>query len=110
MRPAAKPVVSNKSPLVPEGPKKSCLSEIQRLQKVRFPIPQQLLCHLHICSQERDERRKNMDAAKLERAAEDQRNKDAGNPGDVDFMRMIRKYRDTEAPLEQAHTTPGLSY
>src|SRR4051812_45408932 len=48
-----------------------------------------------------------MEAAKVERAAEDQRNRDNGNPGDVDFMRMIRRYRETEAPAEQAHYTPG---
>lgn len=49
-----------------------------------------------------------MEAAKLERAAEDQRNREAGNPGDVDFQRMIRKYRENDAPAEQPHYPPGI--
>jgi kinesin family protein 2/24 len=35
-----------------------------------------------------------MEQAKIERAAEEQRNRDAGNPGDVDFQRMINVYRN----------------
>lgn len=67
------------------GGKKSCLSEIQRLQK------------------ERDERRRAMEQVKLEKAAEEQRNRESGTPGDVDFQRMIRIYREHQAPLEQSH-------
>jgi hypothetical protein len=38
----------------------------------------------------------------LERANEEQRNREMGNPGDVDFQRMIRLYRQSkEAPVEQ---------
>jgi kinesin family protein 2/24 len=65
--------------------KATTLSEIQRLQR------------------NRDERRKAMDQAKLERAAEEQRNKESGNPGDVDFQRMIRLWRE-QAPSEREHS------
>jgi len=38
----------------------------------------------------------------LERANEEQRNREMGNPGDVDFQRMIRQFRlGKEAPVEQ---------
>lgn len=43
--------------------------------------------------------------AKVERAAEEQRNRENGTPGDVDFQRMIRNYRERDAPAEQVHTT-----
>lgn len=66
------------------GPKKNTLSEIQRLQR------------------ERDERRKNMEQMKIDRAAEELRNRENGTPGDVDFQRMIRAYRD-QAPPEKPH-------
>ena len=53
---------------------------------------------------DRDERRRVMEQAKIDRAAEDQRNRDAGNPGDVDFQRMIRGYREhPTTPMEQPH-------
>jgi kinesin family member 2/24 len=48
-----------------------------------------------------------MEQAKNERAAEEQRNRDAGMPGDVDFQKMIRLYRDGDAPSYQEHTMPG---
>lgn len=68
------------------GGKKNTLAEIQRLQR------------------ERDERRRVMEQAKVDRAAEEQRNREMGNPGDVDFQRMIRLYREGAAtPTEQVH-------
>ena len=46
----------------------------------------------------------------VDRAAEEQRNKDAGNPGDVDFQRMIRIYREgPTAPVEQGHRVNNLA-
>ena len=65
-------------------PKKNTLSEIQRLQK------------------DRDERRKNMEKMKHDRAAEELKNRESGTPGDVDFQRMIRAYRE-QAPAEKPH-------
>lgn len=44
-----------------------------------------------------------MEQAKQERANEEQRNRENGTPGDVDFQRMIRIYRDSQAPPEQVH-------
>jgi len=63
------------------------LAEIQRLQK------------------ERDERRKAMEQFKNDRALEEQRNRENGTPGDVDFQRMIRAFRSdaTQMPSEEAH-------
>lgn len=46
-----------------------------------------------------------MEMAKQERAQEEQRLRDAGTPGDVDFQRMIRNYRETQAPEPQEHLT-----
>lgn len=69
--------------------KKNTLAEIQRLQK------------------ERDERRRAMEQFKTDRAAEDQRNRDNGNPGDVDFQRMIRAFRAGEASAGEKHYPPG---
>lgn len=63
------------------------LAEIQRLQK------------------ERDERRRVMEQFKTDRALEEQRNRDKGNPGDVDFQRMIRTFRTDPAqmPTSEKH-------
>lgn len=70
-------------------PKKvNTLAEIQRLQR------------------ERDERRKAMEQAKLERNLEEQRNRENGTPGDVDFQRMIKQYRENSIQ-ELQHMPPG---
>lgn len=73
---------------VKSQPKKNTLSEIQRLQR------------------EREERRKATDQARLNRAADEQRNIDNGTPGDVDFQRMIANFR-SNAPGEKPHAAPG---
>ncbi len=70
----------------PAPVKKNTLAEIQRLQ------------------QERDERRRQMAQFKKERADEDKRNQESGNPGDVDFQRMIRSWRDSSGLVELPHT------
>lgn len=44
-----------------------------------------------------------MEQVKQERAAEEARNREKGTPGDVDFQRMIRNYRDKDAPAIQPH-------
>jgi kinesin family member 2/24 len=69
--------------------KNNCLSEIQRLEK------------------EREDRRRNAEEKKVERAAEEARNRANGNPGDVDFQKMIREYREDDLPPEEQHTPPG---
>ena len=46
---------------------------------------------------EREERRRLMQERKIERAEEEQRNLAAGNPGDVDFIGLVRKWRDEHA-------------
>jgi hypothetical protein len=68
---------SNRNPPPGAGKGKSTLGEIQRLEK------------------EREARRRNMEERKLERAAEEQRNRDKGlGDADVDFQRMIQMFRD----------------
>jgi kinesin family protein 2/24 len=44
-----------------------------------------------------------MELFKQERAAEEQRNRDNGTPGDVDFQRMVRQYRTEQSPSEKDH-------
>jgi len=46
---------------------------------------------------EREERRRLMQERKIERAEEEQRNLAAGNPGDVDFIGLVKKWRDEHA-------------
>eukprot|EP00550_Attheya_septentrionalis_P012955 CAMPEP_0198304958 /NCGR_PEP_ID=MMETSP1449-20131203/57663_1 /TAXON_ID=420275 /ORGANISM="Attheya septentrionalis, Strain CCMP2084" /LENGTH=591 /DNA_ID=CAMNT_0044007487 /DNA_START=561 /DNA_END=2336 /DNA_ORIENTATION=- len=51
---------------------------------------------------EREERRRAMVERKKERAEEEQRNIAAGNPGDVDFIGLVREWR--KAHMDQAET------
>ena len=44
-----------------------------------------------------------MELFKQERAAEEQRNRDNGTPGDVDFQRMVKQYRTEQCPSEKDH-------
>eukprot|EP00605_Chrysophyceae_sp_TOSAG23-4_P001525 GSChrysophyteH1.ASY1.ANO1.1673.1 assembled CDS len=44
---------------------------------------------------------------KKDRADEDRRNQEAGNPGDVDFQRLVRNYRESSAPTKQPHRNSG---
>lgn len=67
----------------------NCLSEIQRLEK------------------DRDDRRRNMEERKQERATEEARNRANGNMGDIDFQRMIKEYREEQVPPEEPHSPPG---
>jgi len=46
---------------------------------------------------EREERRRLMQERKLQRASEEQRNLAAGNPGDVDFIGLVKKWRAAHA-------------
>ena len=69
--------------------KDSCLNAIQKMER------------------QRDERRRNMEERKVERAAEEARNRANGNPGDVDFQKMIRLFRQDELPEEEEHAPPG---
>jgi kinesin family protein 2/24 len=44
-----------------------------------------------------------MEQFKVDKAAEEQRNRDSGVSGDVDFIRMIKNYREKNAPEEMVH-------
>jgi len=50
---------------------------------------------------EREARRRAMQDRKLERAEEEQRNLAAGNPGDVDFIGLVRKWREANVPASE---------
>mmetsp|Transcript_34252 Transcript_34252/g.48677 ORF Transcript_34252/g.48677 Transcript_34252/m.48677 type:complete len:561 (+) Transcript_34252:74-1756(+) len=56
---------------------------------------------------EREERRRAMQERKMERAEEERRNLAAGNPGDVDFIGLVRKWRKEHShevqELETSH-------
>ncbi|DBA03147.1 TPA: hypothetical protein N0F65_003867 [Lagenidium giganteum] len=55
----------------------------------------------------REDRRRAMAAAKLEREKESQLLEKMGQPGDIDFQRMIRAFRDSNADKKQPHAPPG---
>jgi kinesin family protein 2/24 len=69
----------------PKAERRNTLAEINRLQK------------------ERDERRKQVELFKKERILEEMKNKEEGTPGDVDFQRMIKKYRLEHDNHEKPH-------
>ena len=54
---------------------------------------------------EREERRRVMQERKVQRAAEEERNIAAGNPGDVDFIGLVRKWKEDHADTAQPHST-----
>ena len=72
----------------PPAARKNTLAEIQKLER------------------DREERRRNMQKLKQERADEDKANRAAGRPGDVDFQRMVRDYRSS-AGKRQPRALPG---
>lgn len=61
---------------------------------------------------EREERRRVMQERKLERAEEEQRNIAAGNPGDVDFIGLVKKWRtehkNDALPIESETAQPKI--
>ncbi|KAL7464037.1 hypothetical protein ACHAXS_004376 [Conticribra weissflogii] len=52
---------------------------------------------------ERQQRRRAMKELRVGRAEEEQRNLALGNPGDVDFIGLVRKWREEHSGLVQAH-------
>ena len=58
------------------------------------PAKDQTCLRIERMEAEREERRRTMKARKIERAAEEKRNLEAGNPGDVDFIGMVRRWRE----------------
>eukprot|EP00592_Proboscia_alata_P003340 CAMPEP_0194378562 /NCGR_PEP_ID=MMETSP0174-20130528/36125_1 /TAXON_ID=216777 /ORGANISM="Proboscia alata, Strain PI-D3" /LENGTH=599 /DNA_ID=CAMNT_0039160689 /DNA_START=174 /DNA_END=1973 /DNA_ORIENTATION=+ len=55
---------------------------------------------------ERQARRKAMSDRRVERAEEEQRNLAAGNPGDVDFIGLVRKWREAHVGPKQSRPQP----
>lgn len=52
---------------------------------------------------EREERRRAMKEMRVERAEEEQRNIAQGNPGDVDFIGLVKRWREEHFSLAQPH-------
>uniref|UniRef100_A0A7S4JQC1 Kinesin-like protein n=1 Tax=Odontella aurita TaxID=265563 RepID=A0A7S4JQC1_9STRA len=52
---------------------------------------------------EREERRRAMQDRRAERAAEEERNLKAGNPGDVDFIGLVRRWREEHGGSARPH-------
>ena len=63
------------------------------------PAKDQTCLRIERMEAEREQRRRTMKARKIERAAAEQANIAAGNPGDVDFIGMVRTWRE-----EHRHT------
>ncbi|KAJ0394263.1 hypothetical protein P43SY_004640 [Pythium insidiosum] len=55
----------------------------------------------------REDRRRAMAAAKKEREMEMMLNERRGQPGDVDFQRMIKTFREQNSDKRQPHASPG---
>ncbi|GLD95079.1 hypothetical protein PINS_up003704 [Pythium insidiosum] len=55
----------------------------------------------------REDRRRAMAAAKKEREMEMMLNERRGQPGDVDFQRMIKTFREQNSDKRQPHAPPG---
>ncbi|KAG7393703.1 hypothetical protein PHYPSEUDO_004466 [Phytophthora pseudosyringae] len=55
----------------------------------------------------REDRRRAMAAAKRERQRESQLNEKLGHPGDVDFQRMIKAFREQNKDKSRAHAEAG---
>mmetsp|Transcript_6322 Transcript_6322/g.8536 ORF Transcript_6322/g.8536 Transcript_6322/m.8536 type:complete len:592 (-) Transcript_6322:506-2281(-) len=76
------------------------------------PAKDQTRLRIERMEAEREERRRLMQERKIERAEEEQRNLAAGNPGDVDFIGLVRKWReshsDTAYPLSSAKQQPKI--
>eukprot|EP00804_Cyclotella_cryptica_P009693 CCRYP_011250-RB/>CCRYP_011250-RB protein AED:0.03 eAED:0.03 QI:182/1/1/1/1/1/2/276/576 len=60
---------------------------------------------------DREERRRRQEAMRIERAAEEKRNVAQVNPGDVDFIGLVRQWREEHSGLARSHTegSGGLS-
>ena len=52
---------------------------------------------------EREDRRRAAQERKQSRAQDQQRSKDAGDPGDIDFIRLVRKWRASHQEQAQSH-------
>lgn len=52
---------------------------------------------------EREERRRAMQERKASRAEDQQRSKEAGDPGDIDFIRLVRKWRASHVGDARPH-------
>ena len=53
--------------------------------------------------EERERRRNQIKQARVDRAAEEKRNISAGNPGDVDFIGLVQRWREEHAGIAQPH-------
>jgi len=58
------------------------------------PAKDQTCLRIEKMEADRLERRRTMQAERAERAAEEKRNLEAGNPGDVDFVGLVRRWRE----------------
>ena len=70
------------------------------------PAKDQTCLRIERMEAEREERRRTMKARKIERAAEEKRNLEAGNPGDVDFIGMVRRWREEHRRMAKSRGDP----
>ena len=65
--------------------------------------PDQTRLRIEAMHEERERRRNQIKQAREDRAAEQERNISAGNPGDVDFIGLVRKWRDEHEGVARPH-------
>jgi kinesin family protein 2/24 len=65
------------------------------------------LASIQKLEQARAERRQKAERARVLRAVEEKRNIANGNPGDIDFQRLIELLREERSGTEQQHCIPG---
>ncbi len=65
--------------------------------------PDQTRLRIEAMEEQRLHRRNQIKQAREDRAAEEQRNISAGNPGDVDFIGLVRKWREEHGGMARPH-------
>jgi kinesin family protein 2/24 len=65
--------------------------------------PDQTRLRIQAMEEERALRRNQIKQARVDRAAEEKRNISAGNPGDVDFIGLVRRWREEHAGIARPH-------
>ena len=72
-------------------------------RKSMMGAPDQTRLRIEAMEEQRSLRRTQMKQARVDRAAEEQRNISAGNPGDVDFIGLVRRWREDHAGMARPH-------
>ena len=80
------------------------LSKLRKSPASAAPAKDATCLRIEQMEAERQERRKAIQERKEARRQEEQRNLAAGNPGDVDFIGLVRAWRQQHDAVKQSHT------